>query len=1063
MPINYLRLLFVSLVTALFTAAALAQENPGTRQAADQYLVILKLAGNKDYGRVIVLSKQLIEQAPHFIQAYGILVEASLAAGQLDQTKDYLKELAARAVPNPGAHYGLGLIHYEQGADELAVSSCRHSLEIEPESAPVYRALVLAYREMKKTGEAEEYLKSVAESRPNSPAALYGLGLAYSQQRKYPEGLAALEQSIAINQQFGAAHNLKGNIYLRTEKYAEALASYQAAYEIAETRGDAELKCQALTGKGVAHVALANYPKAFTDLTAALRMAEEIGDRSREVVCLSNIGEIKWLLGDRSSALDLWQRVLQVSQEILRIKRDPTAKQNMGRHLGNIGLSYHNLGEHAEAANYYQRATEMAVELNDQGSLINNRINLGIVYTELNNYVQAKPHFVQALQAARGIHSSSLESRALSGLADLYRQSGDTQAALDHIQQAMRLAQETGDLMREGDLHNSLGGLYLSLRDLPSAVAAYQRGLEIGESIHVPLIVWQAHAGLAATAARLNRFDEARQHYQKAIEALERMRESLGTEDERVGFFQDKVKFYKDLFAALMRMHVKDATKHYDAEAFHISERGRARAFLDLLGEARNVDQAIDPDLLKRRKEIQADISKLNTQLIAERSKELAKQDMANVKKLEEALGKADAEEAGWRGELQRRNRRIADLKYPEPLKLEQARRTLDNQSLILSYSLGEQSSFLFAVSHNGHLATPLKAPAAEIRDRVEKMIVAMTDRNNPSPEEYRRQAARLYQLLIQPAGKLLAGKRELIIIADDALHRLPFQALIGSPSAKGAAITSSDPRRWPYLVGQFAISYAPSVSAWVSLKDYHKGTGAPQKAFVAYADPNYNRQGQLQNDSIIPLVTRGPVGEQLKLARLPHSRHEVEEIGRLFGEGEAKLYLGDEASEENVKAEDRLSRYRIVHFSAHGLISATRPRLSGILLSLPNAGKDGKTAQEEDGLLSAYEIFNLKLNAELVTLSACETGLGKEVRGEGMMGLMRAFMYAGTPSVVVSLWKVDDESAADLMIGFYKYWQGGGKGKLSKAEALRRAQLDAIKQGSLPYYWAPFILVGKS
>jgi CHAT domain-containing protein len=430
---------------------------------------------------------------------------------------------------------------------------------------------------------------------------------------------------------------------------------------------------------------------------------------------------------------------------------------------------------------------------------------------------------------------------------------------------------------------------------------------------------------------------------------------------------------------------------------------------------------------------------------------------------LEEALEKADAEQVNWLRELRRLNPHEAGLKYPEPLKLEQAQRALDNQSLILSYSLGEQASFLFAVSHSGYMAEPLKASAAEIRDRVKKLIAAITDRNNPSPDEYPRQAARLYQLLIRPAGKLLAGKRELIIIADDALHRLPFETLLGSPSAKAAAVTSSDPRRWPYLVGQFAISYAPSVSAWAQRMDYHKATSAPQKAFVAYADPNYNRQGQRQNDPIFAFVTRDVGGEQWKLPPLPHSRREVEQIARLFAEGESDLYLDDAASEENVKAKDRLSRYRIVHFSAHGLISETRPRLSGIVLALPKAGKDGKTALEEDGLLSAYEIFNLKLNAELVTLSACETGLGKEVKGEGIMGLMRAFMYAGTPSVMVSLWKVNDESAADLMIGFYKYWQGGGKVKLSKAEALRRAQLDAIQQGNLPYYWAPFILVGKS
>jgi tetratricopeptide (TPR) repeat protein len=821
MPINYLRLLFVSLVTALFTAAALAQENPGTQQAADQYLVILKLAGNKDYDGVIVLSKQLIEQAPHFIPPYGELVEASLAAGQLDQTKAYFEELAARAVPNPGAHYGLGLIHYEQGAYPLAVSSCRHSLEIEPENAPVYRALVFAYREMKKIEEAEEYLKSVAASRPNSPAALYGLGLAYSQQRKYSEGLAALERSIAINQQFGAAYNLKGNIYLRTEQYAEALASYQAAYEIAETSGNAELKCQTLMGKGTAHVALANYPKALTDLTAALRMAEEIGDRSREEVCLSNIGDIKWRGGAWSIALDLWRRALKVTQEILRVKRDITAKRNMGRHLGNIGLVYHYLGRHAEEAGYYQRAIEIAVEEGDQGSLCNFHTNLGIVYTEQNNYAQAQPHFVQALQAARRIHSSSLESRALSGLATLYRQSGDTKAALDHFQQAMRLAQETDDLMREGDLHNSLGELYLSLRDLPSAVAAYQRGLEIGESIHVPLIVWQAHAGLAATAARLNRFDEALQHYRKAVEVIEHVRGSLQIEEEKVGFLQDKVAIYKELIALLLNAPQKGLSEQYKAEAFHYVERARARAFLDLLAGAKvRFEEDIAPSMLERRLEIEKRIERTQSQLISELTQKTP--DREKIQALETSLNLAERDHEDWRRDIHRQHPRYSALQYPEPISLEQAQKMLGEKSLLLEFSLGEPASYLFAISKSDCQVVTLPG-ASKIRQRVERLRTLLTPKQT-SLGSYRLQAFSLYQALLEPVSGLLAGKQELIIVADGALNLVPFETLL---SGRGA---SANPSRLPYLVRDYAISYAPSASVLSYLADRRAETSSRPK-----------------------------------------------------------------------------------------------------------------------------------------------------------------------------------------------------------------------------------------
>ncbi len=307
---------------------------------------------------------------------------------------------------------------------------------------------------------------------------------------------------------------------------------------------------------------------------------------------------------------------------------------------------------------------------------------------------------------------------------------------------------------------------------------------------------------------------------------------------------------------------------------------------------------------------------------------------------------------------------------------------------------------------------------------------------------------------LIELAKRLLLGKRELVVIPDGDLHRLPFEVLFTSTST-----AQSNLLQLPYLVKSFAVSYSPSASVLAGLRN--ESRPAAPKAFVAYADPVYEQNAE---GVIASTVRAASAGGRLSLNRLPHSRREAEGIAKLFGSSEADLFLGSEASEENVKQKDKLSQYRLVHFSTYGYVNEARPRFSGLVLSLPPADKAG---EREDGLLSAYEIFNLKLNADLVTLSACETGLGKEVKGEGLMSLMRAFMYAGTPSVMVSLWKVDDKSAADLMIRFYRNWRQGvkqGKAtiKLNKAEALQRAQLDAIKQGNSPYYWAPFVLMGR-
>jgi CHAT domain-containing protein len=224
----------------------------------------------------------------------------------------------------------------------------------------------------------------------------------------------------------------------------------------------------------------------------------------------------------------------------------------------------------------------------------------------------------------------------------------------------------------------------------------------------------------------------------------------------------------------------------------------------------------------------------------------------------------------------------------------------------------------------------------------------------------------------------------------------------------------------------------------------------------LALGDPAYDRSAASPEGSG-ELEVRGAFGgsEPWKLRRLAYSRDEVTRIAKLYPPGRADLLLGEDATETNLKSDGKLSKYRIVHLAAHGLLNESRPQFSGLVVSRP----PGSSA--EDGLLQVYEIFNLELDAELVVLSACETGLGKEIHGEGIVGLTRAFLYAGASSVVVSLWKVADASTAELMVRFHEHLSRTGS---SRTEALRRAQLDLIGNGAFahPYYWAPFVLVGR-
>lgn len=268
-------------------------------------------------------------------------------------------------------------------------------------------------------------------------------------------------------------------------------------------------------------------------------------------------------------------------------------------------------------------------------------------------------------------------------------------------------------------------------------------------------------------------------------------------------------------------------------------------------------------------------------------------------------------------------------------------------------------------------------------------------------------------------------------------------------------------------IIGACQSQSAPPVIEAIKAKEYvgQEATVCGHVVSARYAavsrgSPTFLNFERPYPDHVFTAVIWGSAFGEAKpwqLGRLPHTRREVEQIARLYAGSDVALFTGEQAREESVKAE-RLERYRFVHFAAHGLLNENAPPYSGIVLSLPPAGKREAV---EDGLLQVYEIFNLKLNADMVVLSACETGLGKEVRGEGMVGLTRAFLYAGAQAVVVSLWKVADVSTAELMVRFYRHLKAG----MSKAEALRRAKLGLLEEGRIvhPFHWAPFILVGKS
>jgi CHAT domain-containing protein len=530
----------------------------------------------------------------------------------------------------------------------------------------------------------------------------------------------------------------------------------------------------------------------------------------------------------------------------------------------------------------------------------------------------------------------------------------------------------------------------------------------------------------------------------------------------------------------------------YAGEAFRINEQSRARSLLDMLAETdAAITEGVPAELLKRKQdnlERQQEIADVLTGITV--STEELKQ---KPSELDAELEKLQAEYEEIENQIRTASPRYATLTANKPLTLAEVQQNvLDDQTVLVEYALQPEDSYLFAVTKSEvnlfklpgrtnveRLAMDLRAQLipSKLQRRIVGIDVAEANRGlgiaAAAPEDVAPFVAAsnaLYKVVLEPAAGMI-GEKRLMVVADGALNYIPFEVLVKSAD-------TGDFSSLGYLVKTNEVVYAPSASVVAAIKQQR--TKSTSRAMLIIADPVFN-----SNDARAKKTTGTPASdaevrglgiqgaladvagssapakpdaamEGLPLARLTGTRTEAEQISRLAktAGGQADVWLDLDANEDNLGTRD-ITKYRVIHVATHGLLNAERPQFTGVVLSLVG----NKT---HDGFVRTDEVFNLRLGSPLVMLSACETGLGKEKRGEGVMGLTRAFMYAGAPTVGVSLWSVADKSTADLMTDFYRRLLSTGDATTSSS-ALRGAQLAMItgKKYSAPFYWAPFVLVG--
>ncbi|HKV10961.1 MAG TPA: CHAT domain-containing protein [Thermoanaerobaculia bacterium] len=745
---------------------------------------------------------------------------------------------------------------------------------------------------------------------------------------------------------------------------------------------------------------------------------------------LSALGINEMLRGELAVAEERFRRALKIRQKVAPESLDVAGS------LQNLGIIAEKRGDFAAAQELHRRALEMREKLAPGSpNVAESLANLGIIEQGLGNLAEAD----QYLKRALAIHEKSQpESYGATAMriqrAGVAVERGDLALAEELYGHALTtLEKQFPGSLQVSDSLEGLGYAALKRSDLAQARERFQRALSIRERMAPGSArVGRSLNHLGQVDRQEGRLPLAAEHFCQATEAFDKQRKKLGGAAEgRLAFGGAVAEYYRDCLAALVDVGRPE-------EAFLALERGRARSFLDLLAE-RDLEwtSALPPELDRERKQVDSEYDR--TQAALGRLSPV--RDQAEVDRLLARLQELRARQEEISEKIRRASPQIAALQDPRPLSLAEARNALDPGTVLLSWTVGKERSFLFVVQPAGAPGGgldvfPILKGDAALREEVESFRLLLK-RPDSDRAALQAQARGLYDLLVRPAEARIAGAERLLLSPDGPLHTLPFAALMRGDG---------------YFIEWKPLHSVLSATVYSELaRSRPPARERGEEKLIAFGDPAYR---PLTPDAAADPEVREAVRSGLALVPLPSSGREVKAIASLYPE--ARVYLGADATEERAKSIGPESR--LIHFACHGILDERFPLNSALALTLPKEPAEG----QDNGLLQAWEIFeSVRLDADLVTLSACDTALGREMGGEGLVGLTRAFQYAGARSVLASLWSVSDLSTARFMKRFYGYLRSGKP----KDEALQAAQIDQIREKSVssshPFHWAAFQLTG--
>ena len=887
----------------------------------------------------------------------------------------------------------------------------------------------------------ERYQKALAFDRKTAPQnlasarSLNALGVTTAKRGDYPAAEKLLLQALAIREELapetvevtGSLNNL--GILTRRSGDLAASEKYLTRGEELQRRLSPDSTDHALFFQNLGNLALArgDLQKAESLHRQALAIFEKAAPGGDGVTdCLGNLANLATERGDLATADDYLQRLLALEER--------KAPDDLGDSttLITLGILAEKRGDLEAAEVHYRHALAIQEKLSPKGwEAAFSLGSLGMVAARRGNLPKARDYLQRSLAIREKLAPGGLDvATTLEHLGRLEADgAGDLAKAERYLAQALAIFEKAApESLGASDVLRDAGEIAGRRGRLTEAMALFRRTLDLRHKL-VPGTTSEAQAlySLGRAERRAGLAKEGTRNLCRAIDVLDRQRAKLGgTPEARTSFEASIADYYYACLEGLIDLGQPD-------ESFHVLERSRARSFLALLADRDLHPSGLSPELAAERRRVDTEYDGVQSQLAQLSSG----RDDAEIERLTDELRDLRTRQEEVVARIRRESPRSAALENPEPLELAGAREALAPGTVLLEYAVGPERTWLFVVQPAGAAGAglsivPIAIGAKALREEVEGFR-DLLGRPGSKRAALVARARHLYDLLVRPARERLETAQRILISPDGPLHTLPFATLM---------------RGDRYLVEWKPIHFVISATVYAELTRPRPAPPATStEALAAFGDPVYPPPSPAvaADPAVREAVRRG-----LGLKPLPATRAEVEGIVALYPRAQA--FLGREATEERAKAIGPESR--LVHFACHGILDERFPLNSALVLTLP----EHPAAGQDNGLLQAWEIFeSVRLDADLVTLSACDTALGREMGGEGLVGLTRAFQYAGARTVLASLWSVSDLSTARFMQRFYGYLRNGKP----KDEALRAAQIDQVRGRSHPFHWAAFELFG--